>query len=140
MINATEQATIIASPIMDSPISKTSSLQTALVAGGCFWGVQGVFEHVKGVRKVVSGYSGGNKSTAQYKTVSTGIAGHAESVQITFDPAQVSYGKLLQIYFSVAHNPTKLNSQGPDTGTQYRSAISTMMNLKTILRRHTLRN
>jgi len=92
-------------------------------AGGCFWGVQGVFEHVQGVTKAVSGYTGGAASTAQYETVSGGETGHAESVQITFDPAKVSYGKLLQIYFSVAHNPTELNRQGPDRGTQYRSTI-----------------
>ena len=98
-------------------------MQTAVIAGGCFWGVQGVFEHVKGVRKVISGYSGGAKSTAQYETVSSGTTGHAESVQITFNPAEVSYGELLQIFFSVVHDPTLLNRQGPDKGTQYRSAI-----------------
>lgn len=125
--SAAEVATIIAPPTIDalkaSPKPGEAKLQTAVVAGGCFWGVQGVFEHVKGVRKVVSGYSGGDKSTADYDQVSTGRTGHAESVQITFDPTEVSYGKLLQIYFSVAHDPTKLNRQGPDTGTQYRSAI-----------------
>lgn len=122
-INAAEVPTVIAPPAFDAPKAAAGKLQTAVIAGGCFWGVQGVFEHVKGVRKVLSGYSGGDKSTADYEKVSTGTTGHAESVQITFDPAEVSYGKLLQIYFSVAHDPTKLNRQGPDTGTQYRSAI-----------------
>jgi peptide-methionine (S)-S-oxide reductase len=122
LINAAESPTIIASPTMDNP-KAASSLQTTVLAGGCFWGVQGVFEHVRGVRKVVAGYAGGDKTSANYKTVSSGSTGHAESVQITFDPAVVSYGELLQIFFSVAHDPTQLNRQGPDTGTQYRSAI-----------------
>jgi peptide-methionine (S)-S-oxide reductase len=94
-----------------------------VLAGGCFWGMQGVFEHVKGVRQVISGFSGGKKDTAHYETVSTGTTGHAESVQITFDPKEVSYGELLRVYFSVAHDPTELNRQGPDEGTQYRSDI-----------------
>ena len=102
---------------------ESSSLQTAVLAGGCFWGTQGVFEHVKGVHKVVAGYAGGERSTAQYGTVSTGSTGHAESIQITFDPTVVSYADLLQIFFSVAHDPTELNRQGPDSGTQYRSEI-----------------
>ena len=97
--------------------------QTAVLAGGCFWGVDAVFKHVKGVKNVVSGYSGGKGATAQYDQVSTGETGHAESVKITFDPAQVSYSQLLRIFFSVAHDPTQLNRQGPDDGTQYRSAI-----------------
>ncbi len=97
--------------------------QTAVFAGGCFWGVDGVFKHVKGVSSVVSGYSGGNAATAQYETVSTGTTGHAESVKITFDPSQVSYSELLRVFFSVATDPTQLNRQGPDTGTQYRSVI-----------------
>jgi peptide-methionine (S)-S-oxide reductase len=97
--------------------------EVAVFAGGCFWGQQGLFEHVKGVTKVVAGYSGGIGATAQYRTVSTGTTGHAESVQITFDPRQVSFGQLLRIYFSVAHDPTELNYQGPDQGTQYRSEI-----------------
>ena len=97
--------------------------ETAVLAGGCFWGVQGVFEHVKGVTQVASGYTGGGADTAQYERVSDGDTGHAESVQVTFDPAQISYGRILQIYFSVAHNPTELNFQGPDHGTQYRSAV-----------------
>jgi peptide-methionine (S)-S-oxide reductase len=109
-------------PQVDNP--KTSGpLQTAVIAGGCFWGVQGVFEHVRGVKKVLSGYAGGEKSTAQYEVVSSGRTGHAESVQIVFDPKEVSYGELLQVYFSVAHDPTELNRQGPDIGTQYRSNI-----------------
>ena len=97
--------------------------ETAVVAGGCFWGVDAVFKHVKGVTDVVSGYAGGDKSTAQYETVSTGRTGHAESVQITYDPAEVTFGQLLKVYFAVAHDPTELNRQGPDSGTQYRSAI-----------------
>ncbi|HEV3253424.1 MAG TPA: peptide-methionine (S)-S-oxide reductase MsrA [Candidatus Acidoferrales bacterium] len=97
--------------------------QTAVVAGGCFWGVDAVFKHVKGVTSVVSGYAGGNAGTAQYEVVSTGTTGHAESVKITYDASQITYGELLRIFFSVAHNPTELNRQGPDTGTQYRSAI-----------------
>ena len=109
-------------PLVDNPKS-SGPLQTAVIAGGCFWGIQGVFEHVRGVTKVLSGYSGGEKSTAEYETVSTGRTGHAESVQIVFDPKEVSYGELLRVYFSVAHDPTELNRQGPDIGTQYRSNI-----------------
>jgi peptide-methionine (S)-S-oxide reductase len=97
--------------------------QTAVLAGGCFWGVDAVFKHVKGVKNVVSGYAGGKGATAEYDLVSTGETGHAESVKVTFDPAQVSYSQLLRIFFSVAHDPTQLNRQGPDEGTQYRSAI-----------------
>jgi len=97
--------------------------QVAVFAGGCFWGVDAVFKHVRGVSRVVSGYAGGGAATAQYQIVSTGATGHAESVQVTYDPAQVSYSRLLQIFFSVAHDPTELNRQGPDVGTQYRSAI-----------------
>ncbi|MBV8070236.1 MAG: peptide-methionine (S)-S-oxide reductase MsrA [Acidobacteriaceae bacterium] len=108
-------------PAIDVPA--TGGKQTAVLAGGCFWGVEGVFERVKGVTDVVSGFAGGDKSTAHYETVSTGTTGHAESVKITFDPSQITYGQLLMIYFSVAHDPTELNRQGPDTGTQYRSAI-----------------
>jgi len=108
---------------LDNP-KQTGPLQTAVLSGGCFWGVQGVFEHVKGVRKVVSGYAGGERSTARYEDVGTGTTGHAESVQITFDPAKVSYGELLQVFFSVAHDPTQANRQGPDVGSQYRSMIS----------------
>ena len=108
-------------PVTDE--ASFGSSETAVLAGGCFWGVQGVFQHVKGVLSAVSGYTGGGRSTATYDQVSTGDTGHAESVKITFDPHQISYGKLLQIYFSAAHDPTELNFQGPDEGTQYRSAI-----------------
>jgi peptide-methionine (S)-S-oxide reductase len=99
------------------------ALQTAVLSGGCFWGVQGVFEHVRGVHKVIAGYAGGAQATAQYETVSSGVTGHAESVQISFDPAEISYAELLQVFFAIAHDPTQLNRQGPDTGTQYRSEI-----------------
>src|SRR3990167_2732847 len=118
---AAEEAVIIPPPALDETTQAHS--ETAVFAGGCFWGVQGVFQHVKGVKKAVSGYAGGEASTARYERVSDGDTGHAESVEVTFDPSQVSYGTLLQIYFSVAHNPTELNRQGPDSGTQYRSAI-----------------
>jgi peptide-methionine (S)-S-oxide reductase len=119
---AAEPAVVVPAPAVDEPAAGRHS-ETAVFAGGCFWGVQGVFQHVKGVTNAVSGYAGGAKDTAQYQTVSGGSTGHAESVQVTFDPTQVSYGKLLQVYFSVAHNPTQLNFQGPDHGTQYRSAL-----------------
>jgi peptide-methionine (S)-S-oxide reductase len=118
---AAEPATVIPAPAVDA--SNGDGPQTVVLAGGCFWGVQGVFQHTKGVVQAVSGYSGGSKDTAVYETVSGGRTGHAESVEIKFDPRQISYGKILQIYFSVAHDPTQLNRQGPDTGTQYRSAI-----------------
>ena len=118
---AAEDAVVIPAPTMDA--APASGIQTAVVAGGCFWGVQGVFQHVKGVEQAVSGYAGGGKATADYETVSTGTTGHAESVKITFDPHKISYGKLLQIYFSVVQDPTELNRQGPDDGTQYRSTI-----------------
>jgi peptide-methionine (S)-S-oxide reductase len=117
-----ESAVVIAPPVLDNP-KAPGALQTAVIAGGCFWGVQGVFEHVRGVQRAVAGYAGGDRSTAQYETVGTGTTGHAESVKITFDPAVVSYGQILQIAFSVVHDPTQLNRQGPDVGTQYRSAI-----------------
>ena len=120
---ASEDAVVIPAPAMDAPPS--DAVQTAVLSGGCFWGVQGVFQHTAGVVSAVSGYAGGNKATAQYEIVSTGTTGHAESVQVKYDPKKVSYGKLLQIFFSVAHNPTELNRQGPDSGTQYRSAIFT---------------
>ena len=120
--HAAEPAVIIPGPAVDEPAAGRHT-ETAVFAGGCFWGVQGVFQHVKGVTNAVSGYSGGAKATAQYEVVGSGMTGHAESVQVTFDPQEVSYGKLLQIYFSVAHNPTELNYQGPDHGTQYRSAL-----------------
>ena len=117
----TGDAVVIPPPALD-PTTQARS-ETAVFAGGCFWGVQGVFQHVKGVKKAESGYAGGSADTARYERVSDGDTGHAEAVEVTFDPTQVSYGTLLQIYFSVAHNPTELNRQGPDTGTQYRSAI-----------------
>jgi peptide-methionine (S)-S-oxide reductase len=110
-------------PAVDIPAASVQGPQTAVFAGGCFWGVEAVFRHVKGVSKAVSGYAGGSFKTADYERVSTGSTGHAESVEVTYDPAQVSYGELLRIFFSVAHDPTQLNRQGPDYGTQYRSAI-----------------
>ena len=110
-------------PAAVSDPENPATTEVAVLAGGCFWGQQGLFEHVKGVTKVVAGYSGGASHTADYDRVSTGETGHAESVQITFDPHQVSFGQLLRIYFSVAHDPTELDRQGPDTGTQYRSEI-----------------
>ena len=116
-------AVIIPNPALDQPLTKRNGSESAVLAGGCFWGVQAVFEHVKGVSRVTSGYSGGSAATAQYETVSSGRTGHAESVRIVYDPSQVSYGQLLKVYFSVAHDPTELNRQGPDEGTQYRSAI-----------------
>ena len=116
-----EEARMVPAPSLDQTTAAKS--ETIVLAGGCFWGVQGVFQHVKGVSSAVSGYAGGERQTAEYETVSTGTTGHAESVQVTFDPSQVSVGKLLQIYFSVAHDPTELNYQGPDHGTQYRSEI-----------------
>src|SRR6201998_482735 len=120
---AAEDAVVIPAPAMD--VKASDGIQTVVVAGGCFWGVQGVFQHTAGIVNAVSGYAGGSKSTADYSTVSTGTTGHAESVQIKYDPKKISYGKILQIFFSVAHDPTQLNRQGPDTGTQYRSAIFT---------------
>jgi peptide-methionine (S)-S-oxide reductase len=122
-LRAEEAAVAIPAPAIDE--AAKGDVEKAIFAGGCFWGVQGVFQHVKGVSNAVSGYSGGDQKTATYETVSSGRSGHAEAVEITFDPKQVSYGKLLQIFFSVAHNPTQLNYQGPDRGTQYRSAIFT---------------
>jgi peptide-methionine (S)-S-oxide reductase len=121
-LSAAEMARTVPPPAVDETAPASSS-EVAVLAGGCFWGVQGVFQHVDGVTAAVSGYAGGARDAAQYQTVSTGTTGHAESVQITFDPHRISYGRLLQIYFSVAHDPTELNRQGPDTGTQYRSAI-----------------
>ena len=119
---AEEKAVVIPPPAADEAAGQKSS-DVAVLAGGCFWGVQGVYQHLKGVTAAVSGYAGGQKNTAQYETVGRGGSGHAEAVQITFDPRQVSYGRLLQVFFSVAHDPTQLNRQGPDIGTQYRSAI-----------------
>jgi peptide-methionine (S)-S-oxide reductase len=116
-------AVVIPSPALDQPLTKRRGSEAAVIAGGCFWGIQAVFEHVKGVSRVTAGYSGGSAGTAQYETVSSGTTGHAESVRIVYDPSQISYGQLLRVYFSVAHDPTELNRQGPDQGTQYRSAI-----------------
>jgi peptide-methionine (S)-S-oxide reductase len=110
-------------PAIDVPASADTGKQTAVLAGGCFWGIEGLFERVKGVKDAVSGFAGGEKNTAHYEMVSEGNTGHAESVKVTFDPKQVTYGQLLKIFFSVGHDPTELNRQGPDTGTQYRSAI-----------------
>ena len=110
-------------PAVDAPPSSAKSPETAVLAGGCFWGVQAVFEHLKGVTAVAAGYSGGHVESPGYEMVSSGLTGHAESVSITFDPAQISYGQILMVYFSVAHDPTQLNRQGPDAGSQYRSAI-----------------
>jgi peptide-methionine (S)-S-oxide reductase len=120
---AAEDAVIIPAPAVDTQAA--SGIQTAVLAGGCFWGVQGVFQHTAGVVNAVSGYAGGSKTTADYNMVSTGTTGHAESVEVKYDPQKISYGKILQIFFSVVHDPTQLNRQGPDSGTQYRSAIFT---------------
>jgi peptide-methionine (S)-S-oxide reductase len=120
---ASETVTMVPPPALDQTTPAKS--ETIVLAGGCFWGVQGVYQHMKGVSSAVSGYSGGKKETASYETVSGGDTGHAESVEVTFDPKAVSLGKILQVYFSVVHNPTELNRQGPDSGTQYRSAIFT---------------
>lgn len=117
-----EAAVLVPPPAVDSP-RVSAPAQTAVLAGGCFWGVQGVYQHVRGVQQVLSGYSGGSRETADYETVSRGTSGHAESVEIRFDPKQVSYGEILQIYFSVVHDPTQLDRQGPDVGPQYRSNV-----------------
>lgn len=117
-----EEARVIPPPAIDLPAGKADSA-VAVFAGGCFWGVQAVFQHVEGVRNAVSGYAGGAELTAKYKLIGSGLTGHAESVQVHYDPRKVSYGQLLQVYFSVAHDPTQLNRQGPDTGSQYRSTI-----------------
>ena len=119
---AAEAAVVLPAPILDNP-KAPGPLQTAVIAGGCFWGVQGVYQHVRGVHSALSGYAGGTKATAQYDMVSRGGTGHAESVEIRFDPKELSYGEVLQIFFSVVHDGTQLNRQGPDTGTQYRSSI-----------------
>ena len=120
-----ENATVVPLPAVDEPPGTRSS-EIAVLAGGCFWGVQGVYQHLKGVTSAVSGYAGGEQSTADYERVSTGGTGHAEAVQITFDPRVITYGRILQVFFSVVHDPTQLNRQGPDVGTQYRSAIFPM--------------
>ncbi|MFI5305447.1 MAG: peptide-methionine (S)-S-oxide reductase MsrA [Nitrospiria bacterium] len=117
------QVSSLPDPIVDYSVAKNSTRQSAVFAGGCFWGVQAVFQHVKGVVSVTAGYAGGASKTAKYDLVSTGVTGHAESVEVVYDPEKVTYGQLLRIYFAVAHDPTQLNRQGPDTGTQYRSEI-----------------
>jgi peptide-methionine (S)-S-oxide reductase len=117
-----ESAVVVPPPTAEAP-SPAAGMETAVLAGGCFWGVQAVFQHVKGVANAVSGYAGGTAKDADYRSVSSGATGHAEAVKVTFDPRQISYGKILQIYFSVAHDPTQLDRQGPDTGPQYRSEI-----------------
>ena len=116
-------AVVLPNPAVDESPSAKSAQETAVFAGGCFWGVQAVFQHVKGVVSATSGYSGGPSIAAEYEVVSTGTTGHAESVKVVYDPAKISYGQLLKVFFSVAHDPTELNRQGPDTGTQYRSVI-----------------
>lgn len=121
--NIAEAAKLVPAPAEDPTAASASGIQTLVVSGGCFWGVQGVFQHVKGVESAVSGYAGGAPDTAHYETVSSGSTGHAESVKITYDPRVVTTGQLLRIFFSVVHDPTQRNRQGPDTGTQYRSAI-----------------
>jgi peptide-methionine (S)-S-oxide reductase len=118
-----ESARTIPPPVLDEPANSEATSEVAILAGGCFWGVQGVFQHVEGVTSAVSGYAGGAAGTAHYEMVGTNTTGHAESVRVTFDPRRISYGRILQIYFSAAHDPTELNRQGPDVGTQYRSAI-----------------
>ena len=120
---ADEQPRVIPPPRVDETVSKAGTTEVAALSGGCFWGMQGLFEHVKGVREVVAGYSGGAADKAQYEMVSSGTTGHAESVKVSFDPSIVSYGQLLRVFFSVAHDPTELNRQGPDSGSQYRSDI-----------------
>lgn len=116
-------AATLPDPVVDTAKTADKRTATAVFAGGCFWGVDAVFKHVKGVTSAVSGYAGGSAKTAHYEIIGTGLTGHAESVQITYDPSQISYGQLLRVFFSVAHDPTQLNRQGPDVGTQYRSAI-----------------
>ena len=119
----TASGTAIPDPALDAPLASAKGEQIAVLAGGCFWGVEAVFEHVKGVTDVRSGYAGGSASTTSYEEVSAGDTGHAESVQITYDPSRITYGQILKVFFAVAHDPTELNRQGPDTGTQYRSAV-----------------
>jgi peptide-methionine (S)-S-oxide reductase len=120
---ANPAAASLPAPVVDAPRASAPGKQTTVFAGGCFWGVQAVFQHVNGVIRATAGYAGGSAKTADYETVSTGETGHAESVEVVFDPAQITYGELLRVFFSVAHDPTQWNRQGPDEGTQYRSAI-----------------
>ena len=116
-------ASVVPAPVLDNPLASTPGQETAVLAGGCFWGIQAVFQHTKGVKSAVSGYAGGHTSSPSYEEVSSGATGHAESVRVVFDPSKVSYGQLLRVFFAVAHDPTQLNRQGPDVGTQYRSEI-----------------
>ncbi|MGB8885334.1 MAG: peptide-methionine (S)-S-oxide reductase MsrA [Candidatus Korobacteraceae bacterium] len=122
-VAASEKSTALPQPAVDEPRASSPGQETAVIAGGCFWGMQAVFQHVNGVVSATSGYSGGSAATAEYETVSTGMTNHAESVKIVYDPSKVTYGQLLQVFFSVAHDPTQLNRQGPDEGTQYRSVV-----------------
>ena len=123
VLTTVSSAAAIPDPVVDSPRPAANGLHTVVLGGGCFWGLQAVFEHVKGVTSVTAGYSGGSAETANYEAVSEGRSGHAEAVRITYDPSQITYGQLLKVFFAVAHDPTELNRQGPDTGTQYRSAV-----------------
>ncbi|MGZ5163577.1 MAG: peptide-methionine (S)-S-oxide reductase MsrA [Burkholderiales bacterium] len=116
-------ATTLPTPAVDTPLANKPRTETAVLAGGCFWGIEAVFEHLKGVTQATSGYSGGSAESAKYEKVSSGSTGHAEAVRVSYDPSRITYGQLLKVFFSVAHNPTELNRQGPDVGTQYRSAI-----------------
>jgi len=120
---ASEKVTALPKPAVDEPLASAPGQQSAVVAGGCFWGIQAVFQHVKGVASATSGYSGGSAKTAEYEIVSTGTTNHAESVKVVYDPSKITYGQLLQVFLSVAHDPTQLNRQDPDQGTQYRSVI-----------------
>jgi len=122
-VAASEKVTTVPAPAVDEAKSSAPKQEKAVIAGGCFWGIQAVFQHVNGVLSATSGYAGGSKGTAEYETVSTGMTNHAESVEIVYDPSKVTYGQLLQVFFSVAHDPTQKDAQGPDTGTQYRSVI-----------------
>ncbi|MBB5390875.1 MULTISPECIES: peptide-methionine (S)-S-oxide reductase MsrA [unclassified Herbaspirillum] len=124
-VNAAEPAVAVPAAVGKAQLSSTAQSETIVLAGGCFWGVQGVFQHTQGVLRALSGYAGGKREAATYEMVSSGGTGHAEAVQVTYDPRKISFGQILQIYFSVAHDPTQLNRQGPDHGTQYRSAIFT---------------
>ena len=119
----TPPAALFPKPAIDAPLAGATKSEFVVFAGGCFWGVQAVFEHVQGVKSATAGYSGGRTKSPTYEMVSMGVTGHAESVQVTYDPSQITFGQLLMVYFSVAHDPTQLNRQGPDTGSQYRSAV-----------------
>ncbi|HEV3039236.1 MAG TPA: peptide-methionine (S)-S-oxide reductase MsrA [Candidatus Angelobacter sp.] len=121
--NGAGAAVVIPNPVVDEPMAKSKGQASMVVAGGCFWGIQAVFQHVKGVQSATAGYAGGEANTAHYEMVGTGTTGHAESVKIVYDPSKISYGQLLKVFFSVAHNPTELNRQGPDVGEEYRSVI-----------------